>query len=230
MDVFRSALPRGERLGTTKKRFTIEQNYPDLDMSERFDDAMISGCSIRIPPNGIISTSWMVMARNGTILKDASAPYFTSPSAATTTDVLTGIEGGLRLGGVEQTIVTGVDFSIAGNLSAQPVVGTPLLPDFFPGRLVATGNVSFYLDDDALLSAFYNEAELDLVVNCTASGSAPQDFMCFNFQRIKLGAAGKQAGADGGMIVSAPFQALLKTGGSGTAFDQSTLSIQRSNA
>jgi hypothetical protein len=36
--------------------------------------------------------------------------------------------------------------------------------------------------------------------------------------------------ASGGVVVTFPYQALLKTGGAGTAFDQSTLTIQRSNA
>jgi hypothetical protein len=43
-------------------------------------------------------------------------------------------------------------------------------------------------------------------------------------------AANKQVAASGGVMVTFPFQALLQAGGSSTAYDQSTLTIQRSNS
>jgi hypothetical protein len=49
-------------------------------------------------------------------------------------------------------------------------------------------------------------------------------------QRVKFTGVNKTVGPDGGVVATFPFQALLKTGGAGTTFDQSTLVIQRSNA
>jgi hypothetical protein len=56
--------------------------------------------------------------------------------------------------------------------------------------------------------------------------TAPEDFLCFNMQRVKLGGATKTVGASSGVIVSCPFSALLANA---TGADASTLIIQRSN-
>lgn len=212
--------------GTTKRSYSIEHSYPGVDVARRFDGCRFSGASFRVPPNGIVTCSFEVMGQTGVVLDAGSAPYFTNATDAPNTDVLTGIEGGLRLGGVEQGIVTGFDLQISHNMNTTPVIGTELVPDIFYGRIVVTGNVSFYLADKELVEAFINEEELDLVLVC--EDAAGTGFIAFNMQRVKLGAASDAPSGDGGVIVSAPFQALLKS--SGTGFDQTTLSIQRSNS
>lgn len=212
--------------GTTKRSFTFEHSYPAIDIARRFDGCRIGGMSVRVPPNDKAMISFDVMGQKGAILSAGSAPHFTNATAAPNTDVLTGIEGGLRMGGVEQGIVTGFDLQISHNLNTTPVIGTPYVPDIFYGRIVVTGNVSFYLQDKELLEAFYNEEEIDLVLVC--EDAAGTGFIAFNMQRVKLGAATDAPAGDGGVVASAPFQALLKT--AGTGYDQTTLSIQRSNS
>lgn len=217
-------------MGTTKRSFAIEHSYPDIDIAELFVGCRVSGCSLQVPPNGIATASFEFMGRDASVLSAANAPYFTAATAAGASDVLTGIGGSVRLGGVEQAILTGMDLQIAGNMSSAPVIGSVLVPNIFPGRLVVTGNVSFFLQDEVLLNLFVNETAADLVVQMQASGAAPQQFIVLNMQNVKLGAAQKQPGVDNGVLVQAPFQALLKVGGAATAYDQSTLVIQRSNA
>lgn len=212
-------------MGTTKTAFTLEQNYPTIDVSEVFKHGRVAGAAVRIPPNGIATIDWQFQGRDWENLDGSSAPYFTSVTAAGNSQLLTGLEGGLRLNGEEQAVVTGLDFNIALNMSSAPVIGTPLVPDIHYGRSVVNGNTSFFLEDKALLEVFRAETEVDLVATTMAPDGS---FLAFNFQRIKLGAAQKQIGADGGVLVQAPFQALLKS--SGTGYDQTTLSIQRSNA
>jgi hypothetical protein len=65
---------------------------------------------------------------------------------------------------------------------------------------------------------------------CYDDAASPEGFIAFNMQNVRLNAASKQVGANGGLLVQFPYQAILKVGGTGTAFDQSTLTIQRSNA
>lgn len=217
-------------MGTTKRSFTIEQSYPDPDLCELFKGCRVAGASLQVPPTGVATINFEFQGQDAAVLTGASAPYFTAATAAGVTDVLTGIDGSLRVGGQELAIVTGMDLQIAGNMSSSAVIGSNLVPNIFPGRLVVTGNVSFFLQDEVLISAFANETEVDIVVQLEASGAAPQEFIVLNMQRVKLGGAQKQIGADNGVMVQAPFQAILKSGGAGTAYDQSTLTIQRSNA
>lgn len=212
--------------GTEKRSFTFEHSYPEVDIARRFDGCRLGGMMVRVPPNDKATVSFDVMGQKGVILSSSDAPYFTNASAAPNTDVLTGIEGGLRMGGVEQGIVTGFDLQITHNLSSTPVIGTPYVPDIFYGRITVTGNVSFYLSDNELIEAFLKEEEIDLVLVC--KDSAGTGFIVFNMQRVKLGGATDSPSGDGGVIVTAPFQALLASAATGV--DATTLSIQVSNA
>lgn len=217
----------GEKItfGTTKRSFTFEHSYPTVDVARRFDGCRIGGMSVRVPPNDKAMVSFDIQGQKGVVLDGSSAPYFTNATAAPNTEMLTGIEGGIRAGGVEQAIITGFDLQISHNLNTTPVIGTPYVPDIFYGRITVTGNISFYLKDKELIDAFVNEEEIDLVLVCEdAPGTG---FIAFNMQRVKLGGATDDPAGDGGVIVSAPFQALLKS--AGTGYDATTLSIQKSN-
>lgn len=213
--------------GVEVPSFTIEQSHLDIDASERFVGCRIGGASINLPPNGIATVQWDVLGLDGAMLTGASSPYFTSPDPETTTGVLTGIEGGVRLNGEEQAIITGVQLSVTNNLSLQPVVGSVISPDIFYGRMVVTGQVSAFLMDERLINVFVNESLVDLVVQANASGAAPQDFLCFNMQGVKFTGYSKTVGAEGGIIVQFPFQALLAN--TAPNVDQASISIQRSN-
>lgn len=212
--------------GLLAPSFTIEQSHVDIDVSERFIGCRIGGASINLPPNGIGTVQWDILGINGEVLTGASAPYFTSPTAETSTGVLTGIEGGIRLNGVEQAIITGVQLNFTNNLSVQPVVGATVPPDIFYGRMVVTGQVSAFLQDEALVNVFVNESLVDLVVQANASGSAPQGFLSFNMQGVKFTGYSKTIGAEGGIIVQFPFQAVLASAANA---DVASLVIQRSN-
>lgn len=212
-------------MGVAKTALTIEQNYPSIDVTELFKHGRIGGAAINIPPNGIATVNWDLQGRDWENRTSSDAPYFSNVTAAPNTNLLTGLEGGLRLGGVEQAIVTALDINVALNLSSTPVIGTPLVPEIFYGRMIVTGNVSYYLKDAALLNAFRDETEVDLVA--TALG-ADDSFLAFNMQRVKLGGAQKSVMAEGGVLVQSPYQALLKS--AGTGYDETTMSIQRSNS
>lgn len=217
-------------LGTAKRQMTIEQRYPDLDMCEVFDSMRIGGAAIRIPPNGPVGISWQLQGRQGQVFDGAGSPYFTSVTEAPATTMLTGIEGGIRAGGVETTALTSLDIQISHNLSSQPVVGTPFVPDIFYGPIVVTGTLSAMLENKTLVNQFLNESTVDLTAVCYDDAATPEGFIAFNMQNVRFNGAAKQVAAQGGVLVTVPFQALLRSGGAGTAFDQSTLTIQRSNA
>lgn len=224
-----SRVGRKIAMGTARTAFTIEQNYPELDISEVFDGMRLTAAQVRLPPNGNATCDWSFQGRRGQVLTGASAPYFTAVTAANATEALTGIEGGVRIAGQELAVVTGLDLAINVSVNSGPVIGSAFMPEMFYGAMTVTGSVSYYLDSEALINVFLNESEVDVVASCIDT-AAPANFLLFNLQRVKFTAASKQFGGDSGVIVQSPFQALLRTGGAGTAFDQTTLAIQRSNA
>lgn len=217
-------------MGTEKRSFTIEQSYPDIDVSELFTGVRIGGMNIGAQPNGMTTVGFEMLGRKGEVLSGSSSPYFSTPTAQTNTGILSGINGGLRMNGQELGIVTGLTINLSLNLSMQPVIGSVYAPDIFYGRSVVTGQVSAYLENDSLIGAFLNESEIDLVAVLNAAGGDPQDFIAFNMQRVKLGGGQKSIGPDGGVIAQFSINPLLKSGGSGTVYDQSTLVVQRSNS
>lgn len=227
---FAIAVP-GKKLvnGTTGRSFTIEQSYPDIDVNEVFTGMRVGEFGISVPPSGIATVNIGFQGQNGTVASGAGAPYFTTPTAETATGVLAGVSGSLSIAGSASSVVTGLDFSVNNNLTSTPVVGSTTVPDIFYGRTVVTGNVSAYLEDSSLIDAFLNETEIDIQAQLDAAGTDPKDFLCFRFHRVKLTGVSKTIGPDGGVIASFPFQALLRTGGAGTIYDQSTMVVQRSN-
>ena len=211
--------------GTSKRSFTIEQHYPDSDFSEVFLGCRVASMSMSLPPTGMATVGFDFQGQDGQNLAAANAPFFASPTTETTTGILAGLNGSLLINGAASAIVTGLDFQVQNNLSSQPVVGSQIVPEIFYGRTVVTGNVSVYLQDESFVNVFLNESEIDIVAQLDAAGST--DFLCVAVNRVKFTGASKTIGPDGGVIVSFPFQALLKTGS--TVYDSGTIVIQRSN-
>lgn len=208
--------------GTLRPSFTIEQNYPDLDISETFLGCRIGDMSVSVQPNGMATVGFGIQGQSMTVTSGAGAPVFAAPAAATTTDLLSGVNGTMSIDGVGSTIVTGIDFTLTNNLNSQPVVGSTTIPEIFYGRSVVTGTVSAFFDSTTLLNAFINETVVRLSMAMTAPDATG---LTFKMNRVKLNGAGKSIGADGGVIVQFPFQALLATGVAGDA--DGTLVVER---
>lgn len=214
--------------GTASRSFTIEQNMPDLDISELYTGCRIGGMSLRVPPNGMASVSWDILGINGTLQTGTSAPYFTAAASAPTTGVLAGPSGYIRAGGAWRGIVTGFDLSVNLGLSAQAVIGASTVPDIFYARTQVSGNVAAYLEDASLVNAFLDETETDIVLMLEGAAAAgvQKPFLTFAMQRVKFSGISRTVQTEEGVIISLPFQALLA---SGTGIDSATMTVTRSN-
>lgn len=216
-------------IGVTQPSFTIEQLLGDVDVSELFKGMRVGSGAFRVPPNGLATVSFGFMGQNMTVLEGAGSPYFTVPVAIGTDGIFAGPQGAIRVNGVEQGVVTGLDINVDLGLSADPVVGRDTVPNIFYGITRVSGNVSMFMENANSLNAYINETEIDLVSMVT-NGAEPSNFLCFNMQRVKLGSATKTIGAQGGTIQTHPFTALLPTGVAATTGKAlSSLVIQRSN-
>lgn len=209
--------------GVVQRAFTAEVLHNDIDVSEILTGCRVGGMAVRAQPNGMVTADFEFLGRDGQVLTGANSPYFTAASADTATGILSAVGGLVVANGGANTVITGFDMSINNNLSAPPVIGSNLVPEIFYGRQVVTGNVSFFLQDEIMLNYFLNETEITLMVRLT---SATGDFIDITLPRVKLNGAQKNVGADGGVIIQAPYQALLAAV-SGT--DPAAVVIQRSN-
>lgn len=198
--------------GVLTPSFTIEQRYPDSDMSKVFLGCRIGEMSVNLDPAGMVQVSFGIQGQDMTVAEGAGSPVFASPAAATTTGLMAGVSGSLTVDGVASTVVTGISFSINNGLNTRPVVGATKVPDIWYGRTVVNGQVQAFFEDTTLLNAFLNETEVAIVSTLTATDSTS---MTFKFKRVKFMGHADTIGADGGVIASIPFQSLLAAAGGG---------------
>lgn len=196
----------------TEDWFTIEHNYSDIDLSELYWDLKVNTMSVKLPATGIATTDFGLMGLNHTNLLAGASPYFSSPAAQATGGVLAAVNGAIYVAGTKIALLTGLDFDIAGNLSAEGVVGSNVKPDIFDGRIIVKGNMSLFFENATFRNYFENETEV--AINCvfTDSNDANADFIAFTLPRVKVGGASKDDG-EKGIIQTMPFTALLNTAG-----------------
>lgn len=209
----------------TRDYFTIEHWFSDINQSERFEDCVVNTVGIQMPATGMATVAFGMMGRQMT---PDTSQYFTSPTAETTSAVMAAVNGSLRVGGSDIAVVTGLSLDINGGFSQEAVVGANISPDIFPGRVVATGQFTAFFENGTLRDNFINEDEIALQVKMDAGSAATTDFLSIVMNRIKVGSATKNDG-EVGLVATFNYQALLNgNGGTGTAYDKTTIAIQDS--
>jgi hypothetical protein len=213
--------------GHTDTSFAIEHWHSDLSLSELFLGCKINQMDIALPPTGMATISSAFMGKDVTT---AGSAYYTSPTAETTTGVLAAVNGLLTVNAVAVAVLTGLNFSIKGGMTAEPVVGSNTYADITEGRVVVDGQFTALFESATLRDYFLNETEVGLVAVLAASNVAAADFVGFSMPRIKVSDAAKDDG-EKGLVQTLPFTALFNsTGGAGTSSEQSTIVIQDSQA
>lgn len=210
----------------TDDSFSIEHWFSDISQSELFRGCKVMNAAVNLPATGIATVDFGFMGKDVTT---ATSAYYTSPTAATTTGVVAAVNGVVRYGSGKVANITGLNFTIDGAMSANPVVGSNTYPDIFEGRVSVTGQFTAYFEDATYRDAFLNETEVSITVAMTTSNSDDAAFIAFTFPRCKLGGTTKSDGGTGGIVQTVPFTALVKTtGGSGTASEATTIVVQDS--
>lgn len=217
----------------TEDWFTIEHNYSDVDLSELFWDLKVNSMSMKLPATGMATVDFGLIGLNLTTKASGDAPYFSAVLPESTGGCLAAVNGAVYVQGTAVALITGMDISIAGNLSSEAVVGSNTKPDIFDGKVVVTGNMTVYFQDATFRDYFINETEVCINAVFTTNNTATADFIAISMSRVKVGGSTKDDG-DKGLIMSMPFQALFDTGAGpatgATATDHlaTTISIQDS--
>lgn len=215
--------------GHTDKSWSIEEWFGDIARSETFSGCKFNKASFQLPPSGLATIDLDVIGKD---LGQApgSTRYFTSPSAVSTSGISAAVNGMLVVGGAVVGTLTGMNFDIDAAYTGDPVIGSNTIAQLFAGRVKVGGQFTAYFSDGVLPACFYDETELGIQVALTSTNDAASDFITISLPRVKVGGADKGDG-EGGVVRTFPFTALLNnSGGTGTAHEQSTISIQDSLA
>lgn len=215
--------------GHTDKLVTVEEWYADLVKSELFPDVRIGQADIGLPATGN-STIKLTAAGLG-VRTGGNSQVLTSPTAATTSPVLTAVRGLLRINNAAILTVTGVQLSIKADLTPMgPVVGSNFSPDMSRSRIQVSGQFTGLFDSTTLRDLFDAETLTSLVSVMAADTTNASDFVSFSMSAIKLTDADIDDG-EKAIMRTYPFTAQLNAaGGASLANDQTILSIQDSLA
>ncbi len=213
--------------GHTDVSFAIEEYHSDLTLSELFLGCKINQLDIALPAVGMATIATQLMGKD---LTTAGAEYFTTPTAETSTGIFAATNGLLVAQSGAVASVTGLNFSLKGNMTAESTVGSNVYPDIAEGRILVDGQLTALFESATMRDYFLNETEVSLIAALSASSSATADFMTITVPRIKFGAADKDDG-DKSIIRTIPFTALYyAAGGAALSQEQTTIYFQDSQA
>lgn len=211
-----------------KRLFAFEHFHADIDITTLFTECRITGFSIQCPATGMATTTINVLGREQTVTSGASSPFFTSPTAAGTDGITAAVNGKIVHAGLVVGVITGVEINFTMAAEATPVVGQNFVAEVFLGRTIVTGQLTALLQDSVFLDAFDAETEVEILLMMTTTSAVNAPFVTFYMPRCKLGGATVALTGEAGVVVTAPFTALLKP--TTTGFDNTTCSMVDSQA
>jgi hypothetical protein len=198
--------------GFVSRKFGIEVNNNDVDISRLFTECRVGSWGVKLPATGMATTDIGFMGRDMEIYSGASAPFYTSPTAATTTGVFAAVNGLLQVGGTTVGVVTGLDITMNLNPTADAVVGQNFPPEVFLGRANVTGNCTAFFQDSTLISDFKNETQVSILAYLTTTSAANSPAVSIYLPSLKFGDGNVSDSGEGGQSISMPFQALKADG------------------
>lgn len=210
--------------GHTDTSFSIERWQSDISKSDVFSGCKINTMSVQLPATGIAGIEFGMMGKD---VVTADAQYFTAPTAATTSGVVAAVNGAVIVNGARVANITGMNFTLNGGMSAEPVVGSNSYPDIFEGRVTVSGQITAFFEDHTYFDLFDAESEVAVACAFTTTSAKDSDFISFVFPRVKFGSADRDDG-EKGIVQTLSFTALYN--GSGTNSDVTTFAIQDSLA
>jgi hypothetical protein len=204
--------------------FTLEQYFADQSLHELYTGCKPSEIRLGFVPSGLSTLETTFL---GQASATGSGQYFTSAGAAATTDATTGVSGTIRVDDIDIGLVTNLQMTLMGGHTVDPVIGSVHVPFVFPGIIDGSGTMSILFYDHTFYNVAVNETEVDLLLALTTSpGVANSPVFSIRIPRLKLGSPIKDDGPKA-LIGTYPFQMIKYTaGGTGTAYDNSTVTMQ----
>lgn len=195
--------------GHVSRLFAFEEYDQIADIATLYTEARVGGFQMRLPPNDNAGIEFNVLGRNRVVYTGASAPFFTSPTAETTTDFCAAVNGLIRVNGVTLGVVSGLNITLSMDPIGPSVVGTNLMPDIFLPDATVSGDFSAFLDADAvnLINSFDDEDEISLLGYFTTSEAAASPAITVHLPRIKINSAQTSDDQSGGRLVNFQFAA-----------------------
>jgi hypothetical protein len=193
------------KVGTTRRSFTFERKFSDLDTPEyhRYTGVELNTFSMSVAPDAIVTSTFGCIGKdysNATSI--ISGATYGSP---TTTEPFDSFSGVVTENSATIAIVTSIEFTLENGLTPLFVVGsdTTLEPGIARSRV--TGTLGLYFQSAALLDKFIDETASDL--DFTLVDAAGNQYQFF-FPNIRYNGGQPDVSGDGEIQISMPFIAI----------------------
>lgn len=171
----------------TRYLFAFEANSPTIDLTRLYTQCRIGGFDLAIGVNANVTLNFSLLGRNRKVLTGATAPFFAAPTAETSTDIPTGMQGLLMANGAVIGVTTGLNLKVdLAPEAAKAINPDGLVADILLDKFVCSGDFTVFLTDGTMLSAFDDETEMSLLAYLPASNTEAADGNVFYLPRIKI--------------------------------------------
>lgn len=211
------------------RKFAIEHYFSDIDIARLFTEVRLDGFNWQLPATGISTIDFTGMGRDMEVYTGGSSPFFTAPTAETSTGLAAAVNGALFFQGTRVGVCTGLNIQAALNASSEAVVGQNYVPEVFLGKLNVTGQATILLEDATFINYFKQETEVSIVAFLTSNNDDNSPAASVTLPRVKLGDADAPLSGEAGIVQTCPFTA-LKYATAGSGFDATTIRLQDTQA
>jgi hypothetical protein len=214
--------------GHTQEYWDVEEWFSDVSISDLYQQLMVGSVDVGLPSEGNATVAISMAGLNKT---QSGSQVMTGATAETTTPVLTAVNGILIVNGLAVGYVTGASLKIDGKAANMgAVVGSNTSPDIQRGRISVSGQLTVYLQDNAMTTLYEAGTKFGIVLVVSESSAADAKFVSFSMSSCKYTGDSKDDG-EKGIIQTMPFTAELNgAGGTALANDKTIISIQDSDA
>lgn len=211
--------------GHTRDYLTIEDAENDLGNYDLFGDQRPATIDYDCPATGNATFSCGLVGRTRV---PSASQTLTSPSAETTTGIMSAINGRLFVNGAE-VIVTGIKISLANSAAGTSAeMASNFSGDVTSGVLEVTGTFSAKCRDQVVTLLYAAQSEISIGAVLCADKTATSDFKGFSLGKVRITGDAPNDGMQD-IYRTYPFVARLNsTGGAALALDKTIFTVQDS--
>lgn len=171
-----------------RRKFAIETCNSDSDIAKLYTEILFGGLSFNAAPNQDIRMGFTGMGRGRTVYSEGDAPFFTAPTAAPTSDVISSMDGLLRLNGSTIGYMTALEFSFASQLAAPAQINADGLAAgvVAQGNRVLSGSFTLFELDTTFHTLYDAETEFSILAHCPENDDADADAVNIFLPRVKI--------------------------------------------
>lgn len=215
--------------GHTNDYYTFEEWYSDAVRSHVYPDLQIGMLDVAVPATGNVTAAFGLVGLGAKT--ESGTQSLTSPTAATTTNVMSSVAGAVYVGGVRYTNITSFSLKIDGQVNpGEANIGSNTVGDVYRGRIKVSGSFSFVYDADTLGANFLDETATSLIAVLADARTAAANTVAFVLPRVKFFSNDADDG-EKQIVRTINFTAEINgSGGASLASHQTIVSIQDSQA